>query len=71
MALMVLEDWGLRSCEDVGEIVFNMVDAGLLAKTEQDSREDFKSGYCFEEAFRKPCLPSTKTLAASSRPHAA
>jgi len=59
MALMVLEEWGIRSCEDIGEVVFNMVDAGLLAKTEQDSREDFKGAYDFEEAFRTPFLPSS------------
>jgi uncharacterized repeat protein (TIGR04138 family) len=39
------------------EIVFNMVDHGLLSKTEQDSRDDFKGGYDFYEAFcRAICL---------------
>ncbi len=47
----VLEHWGVYRCEDFGEIVFNMVDRGLLKKTETDSREDFKDGYDFEEAF--------------------
>jgi uncharacterized repeat protein (TIGR04138 family) len=60
MALTVLEEWGLRRCEDIGEIVFSMVETSLLAKTDQDSREDFKGGYSFEEAFQKPFLPSTR-----------
>ena len=60
MALMVLEEWGIHNCLDFGEIVFNMVEVGLLAKTEKDSREDFKDGYDFEEAFRKPYLPKSK-----------
>jgi uncharacterized repeat protein (TIGR04138 family) len=60
MTLTVLEEWGIRSCEDFGEMVFNMVSSSLLAKTEQDSRDDFKGGYSFEEAFRKPFLPSQK-----------
>jgi len=60
MALTVLEEWGLHGCEDVGEIVFNMVEANLLAKTDQDTRDDFKSGYDFETAFRRPFLPSVK-----------
>ena len=60
MAPTVFEEWGIRRCEDFGEIVFNMVEIGLLAKTEKDSREDFKSGYDFEEAFRKPFLPGSK-----------
>lgn len=60
MALTVLTEWGVRSCEDFGEIVFNMVDHGLLSKTEKDNRDDFKGGYDFEEAFRAPFLPTNK-----------
>ena len=57
MTIMVFEEWGVRRCEDFGEIVFNMVESNLLAKTRKDSREDFRSGYNFLEAFRKPFLP--------------
>ena len=57
MTQMVLSEWGITRCEDFGEIVFNLVDIGLLGKTEQDSREDFKNGYDFDDAFRKPFLP--------------
>ena len=58
MALTVLNEWGVHSCEDFGEIVFNMVENSLLAKTEHDRREDFKGGYDFVEAFRKPFVPA-------------
>ena len=58
MTSTVLEEWGIKCCEDFGEIVFNMVENKLLAKTEQDSREDFRKGYDFRDAFRKPFLPS-------------
>ena len=58
MTSTVLEVWGIKCCEDFGEIVFNMVENKLLAKTEQDSREDFRNGYDFHDAFRKPFLPS-------------
>src|SRR5690606_32478193 len=60
MAITVLEEWGVRNCSDFGEIVFNMVDARLLRKTEKDSRADFEGGYDFDDAFRKPFLPSSK-----------
>lgn len=60
MALMVLNEWGVCQCEDFGEIVFNMVEASLLGKTDNDTREDFKDGYDFEEAFRQPYLPKKK-----------
>jgi uncharacterized repeat protein (TIGR04138 family) len=60
MAITVFEEWGIRACRDFGEIVFNMVESGLLAKTSQDSRADFDGGYIFEDAFRKPFLPASK-----------
>jgi len=60
MAITVLQEWGINKGEDFGEIVFNMVEAGLLAKTDKDSREDFRGGYDFQEAFRKPFLPESK-----------
>jgi len=53
MARTVFENWGVRTTVDFGNIVFNMVNAGLLAKTEKDSIEDFKDGYDFKEAFDK------------------
>jgi len=51
MAQTVLEHWGIRRCEDVGEVVFNLVDKGLLGKTDRDSRKDFTGGYDFKDAF--------------------
>ena len=57
MALVVLGEWGIHRCEDFGEIVFNMVEYELLAKTDKDSRDDFKGGYDFEDVFQKPFLP--------------
>src|SRR5262245_17923805 len=52
MAMSLLNEWGIHRCEDFGEIVFNMVEIGLLAKTNEDSRGDFANGYDFYEAFR-------------------
>ena len=60
MAMMLLDEWGVHQCRDFGEIVFNMVDVGLLAKRKEDCRADFEDGYDFFEAFRKPYLPTEK-----------
>jgi uncharacterized repeat protein (TIGR04138 family) len=50
LARTVLESWGVRGSEDIGEIVFNMVGAGLLRKTDEDRREDFAGILDFREA---------------------
>ena len=60
MVKTVLGEWGIHRCADFGEIVFNMIEVGWLAKTEKDSRADFAPGYDFDEAFRKPFLPKSK-----------
>ncbi len=59
LALRVLNHWGVKRCEDFGEIVFNLVESGALGKTEEDRREDFAGGYDFERAFAVPFLPET------------
>ncbi len=60
MALTVLAEWGVHSCQDFGELVFIMVENHLLKKTEKDSRADFDDGYDFNAAFRNPFLPLAK-----------
>lgn len=55
----VLSEWGINECIDFGNIVFNLVNHGLLGKTDEDSIEDFMSGYDFTEAFIKPFRSAT------------
>ena len=58
MAKTVFAHWGVNQCEDFGEIVFNMVEKGILGKTEEDSRADFRGGYDFDDAFVRPFRPT-------------
>ncbi len=64
MSKSVLNEWGVKRCEDFGEVVFNLVRHGVLGKTESDSLNDFKDGFSFEEAFVKPFRPRSKAAAA-------
>ena len=57
MTRRVLRSWNIHATEDFGELVFNMVDANLLGKTDEDRKEDFAEGYDFGEAFDQPFLP--------------
>jgi uncharacterized repeat protein (TIGR04138 family) len=50
---IVLATWGIRRTEDIGEIVFNMIDIGQMRKTKADRREDFHGVYDFDEAFTR------------------
>ncbi len=36
MVVTVFESWGVNNCEDIGHMVFNLIDAGIFGKTEED-----------------------------------
>lgn len=57
MVLSVFSFWGIRRCEDIGQMVFNLIGAGIFGKTDQDSMEDFKSVYDFDDVFAGPFRP--------------
>jgi uncharacterized repeat protein (TIGR04138 family) len=57
MARTVLEHWGIERTGDVGEIVFALVETGVLIKQDEDTVEDFVDVFSFDDAFR-PNYPS-------------
>lgn len=52
LARPVLEHWNIRTTEDIGRIVFTMVEVDLLLARPEDSVRDFADVYRFAEAFR-------------------
>ena len=68
MVPTVFGEWGIHSCEDIGEIVFNMIEHGIASKTESDKREDFSGNFSFDNAFRKPFLPVKPAASAKPKP---
>ena len=50
MARTVFHMWGIQRTGDFGEIVFNLVEAGLMSKTDEDTRVDFHDVYDLDEA---------------------
>ena len=52
LAPTVLGHWGIVSTEDLGRIVFTLIDVGLLASQPTDKLEDFERVYDFAEVFR-------------------
>ena len=51
LAKMVLASWNVHETGDFGRIVFTMIDAGLMRKTDEDTMEDFQHVFDFDEAF--------------------
>ena len=53
MARLVLDHWGVRSTADLGDVVFTLVDLGLLISQPTDSRLDFADVFGFDQAFER------------------
>ena len=53
LAPVVLRHWGVSRTEDFGNIVFHLVDHELLRISSQDSEDDFRAVFDFEEAFHQ------------------
>lgn len=51
LAKTVLWEWNIRSTRDIGDLVFNLLDIGVLSKDETDSREDFNDLFDFTQVF--------------------
>jgi uncharacterized repeat protein (TIGR04138 family) len=43
LAKAVFRQWGIHRTGDVGEIVFNLIEAELLCQTDSDHRSDFEN----------------------------
>lgn len=53
MAKTVLEHWRVQETRDFGEIVFNLLEVGVLTKDSSDEREDFDDLFDFTEVFER------------------
>jgi len=56
MAITVLNEWGIRSTSDIGEIVYNLIASGDLDKTPSDKRSDFDDVFDFAQALQPKSL---------------
>lgn len=52
LAYPVLERWGVTRTDDFGEIVFNLIDVGLLGKSDDDAVEDFQNLFDLRQSLR-------------------
>lgn len=53
MAKVVLNNWGIETTTDFGNIVFKLIEVGEMTQSAEDRLEDFKDLYDFEQAFQE------------------
>jgi uncharacterized repeat protein (TIGR04138 family) len=50
LARTVFAMWGIKGTDDFGNIVFNLIDAGLMSRSDDDRPDDFHGVFDFNEA---------------------
>lgn len=53
LCLTVFTSWGISTTLDFGQIVFALVNSGLLSKTENDSLDDFKGVFDLRQSLQE------------------
>ncbi|NNM30881.1 MAG: hypothetical protein HKO57_15280, partial [Akkermansiaceae bacterium] len=68
MAGTLLREWGVRSCSDIGDMVFHLIEEGMFGKQDSDTKEDFRDLFDFDDTFLKPFTPRRVRHLAPSSP---
>jgi len=66
MAATLMEEWGVKECRDVGNMVFRLIEEQIFGKQESDKPEDFEGLFNLDRALRDPFLPK-KNLRKNSK----
>ncbi|MDF2376725.1 MAG: hypothetical protein P1U81_10820 [Verrucomicrobiales bacterium] len=64
MAVTVLDSWGIRTGEDIGVMVFQLIDARAFGRSEDDSPADFVGVVNLREELMSPFKPSREVIRA-------
>ena len=60
MASTLMTEWSIRKCQDVGDMVFHLIEEQVFGKQDSDKKEDFSEVFDFEASLITPFLPKSK-----------
>ncbi|MDX1679548.1 MAG: hypothetical protein R3242_02350 [Akkermansiaceae bacterium] len=67
MAATLMAEWGVHRGEDVGDMVFHLIEEQVFGKQESDSHRDFADVFHLMDSLRTPFLPKAKQPATKSQ----
>jgi uncharacterized repeat protein (TIGR04138 family) len=67
MASTLMGEWGVSKCQDVGDMVFHLIEEQVFGKQDSDRREDFSGAFDLADSLVSPFLPKGQTAAAARR----
>ena len=60
MASTLMTEWSIRKCQDLGDMVFNLIEEQVFGKQDSDKKEDFSEVFDFEASLIVPFLPKSR-----------
>lgn len=60
MASTLMTEWSIRKCQDVGDMVFLLIEEQVFGKQESDTKEDFSEVFDFIASLEAPFLPKKR-----------
>ena len=57
MASTLMNEWSIRKCQDLGDMVFHLIEEQVFGKQESDKKEDFSEVFDFQASLIVPFLP--------------
>ncbi len=67
MASTLMTEWGVHKCQDVGDMVFHLIEEQVFGKQDSDRREDFSEAFDFHDSLVVPFLPQ-RLVTAPAKP---
>ncbi|MCA9012950.1 MAG: hypothetical protein KDB01_24530 [Planctomycetaceae bacterium] len=61
LSAVVFRKWGVKSTDDFGHIVFEMIELGEMRRTPHDQLSDFFDVYDFDKVFQDDYVPETSS----------
>ena len=59
MGATLMNEWGVRKCGDIGDMVFHLIEEQVFGKQESDCHEDFAGSFDLEDSLRSPFVPKS------------
>jgi uncharacterized repeat protein (TIGR04138 family) len=67
LASLILKRWGIHTTSDVGRIVYQLIDLGILSRSERDRPEDFHDVFDLHQRLQEQIAALWRTTAIQQR----
>ncbi len=68
MASTLMNEWSIRKCQDLGDMVFHLIEEQVFGKQDSDKKEDFSEVFDFQASLTTPFVPRSRMASTGKLP---